>query len=75
MVRGLGVLASRDTPASTSHDSDSERPAKVVSRKKVSLLTSRKIEIAKYAREARSQGLLARSALVMQYLEQKSSAT
>ena len=28
-----GVLASRDTPANTSQDSDSERPAKVVSRK------------------------------------------
>ena len=27
-----GVLASRDTPANTSHDSDSERPTKVVSR-------------------------------------------
>ena len=28
-----GVLASRDTTASTSHDSDSERPTKVVSKK------------------------------------------
>ena len=28
-----GVIASRDTPASTSHDSDSERRTKVVSRK------------------------------------------
>ena len=31
-IEDEGVLASRDTPANTSQDSDSERPAKVVSR-------------------------------------------
>ena len=55
-----GVSASRDTPASTSRDS--EPPRKVVSRKH---------EIAKYAREPRLQGLLAGNALVMQYFEPK----
>ena len=41
----------------------------------VSLLTSRKSEIAKYATEPRLQGLLAGNALVMQYLEQKTLVT
>ena len=64
-----GVLASRDTPANTSQDSDSDRFAKVVSRKR-SLFTHFSKEIARCAREPKLRGLLAGSALVMQYLEQ-----
>ena len=41
----------------------------------VFILTSRKTEIAKSARETILQGLLAGSVLVMQYLEQKTSVT
>ena len=71
-----GMSASRDTPASTSHDSDSERPGKVISRKhEVFLLTSRKTEIAKYAREPTLQGLFAGNTLVKQYFEQKTLVT
>ena len=67
-----GVLASRDHTRKhlsgsifgTSCKSGTEEST-------VSLLTSRKTEIAKYAREPRSQGLFAGSALVMQYFVQK----
>ena len=44
-------------------------------RNTVFLLTSRNTEIAKYGREPRLQGLLARNALVMQYVEQKTLVT
>ena len=39
------------------------------------LFTSRKTEIARCAREARLQGLVARNALVMQFFEQKTFVT
>ena len=58
-------------PAHISHDSDSERPKKWHPGSAVFLLTSRKIEIAKYACEPRWQGLLAEDALAKQYTEQK----
>ena len=41
----------------------------------VFIFTSQKTEIAKYAREPRLRGLLARSALAIPYVEQKSSVT
>ena len=41
----------------------------------VSLVTSRKTEIAMYAKEHRLQGLLAGNALVMQYIVQKTLVT
>ena len=41
----------------------------------LSLLTSRKTEIAKYAREPRLQGFLPGTALEKQYLEQKTLVT
>ena len=66
------VPASWDTPASTSQDSVSERPQKSgIEKSTVFILTSRKTEIAKSARDQRLQGLLAGSALAMQYLGQK----
>ena len=68
-----GALASRDTPANTSQDSNSERPVKVVSRKYPYSLPER--ENAKYARDPRLQGLLAGNAPVKQYLEQKTLVT
>ena len=58
-------------PAHISHDSDSQRPKKWHPGSAVFLLTSRKIEIAKYACEPRWQGLLAEDALAKQYTEQK----
>ena len=64
-----GVLASRDTPARTSRDSQSEPPRKVFT------LTSRKTEIAKSAGEPRSQGLLAGNALVIKCFAQKTLVT
>ena len=64
-----GVSASRETPASTAQIRNVLR--KWHQRSTVFLLTSRKTTIAKYAREPRSQGLLAGRALAQQYLEQK----
>ena len=70
------MLASRDTPASTSRKSDSEPPRKAVSEKRTIFVHfSRKTEIAKCAREPRLQGPSAESALVMQHFGQKTLVT
>ena len=58
-------------PAHNSHDSDSERPANVASRKYSILLTSQKDRNC----EPKLQGLLAEDALAKQCLEQKSLVT
>ena len=57
--------------ASTSHDSDSERPAKVVSRKHSVHTHFPKDRNAEYVCEPKSQGLLAEDALATLCLEQK----
>ena len=62
-------------PANTSDDSDSERPAKVASRKHSFTLTSQKTEIAKSANEPKLQGLFPGSELVKRYLEYKMLVT
>ena len=57
------MSAARGTFASTSRESDSEFPRKVVSREHVFFFVyslSHKTEIAKYAREPKFDGLLAR---------------
>ena len=60
-----GVLASRDRPANTSHDSDSERSYKSGTQEAPYLYSlPEKAEIAKSAREPRLRVLLAGSALV-----------
>ena len=65
--------ASSEAPASISREALHQEPSRnVVSG---SLLTSRRTEIAKYAREPPLQVLLAESALVDQYLEQKNLVT
>ena len=61
--------------ANISHDSDSERLAKVAPGSTVFVLTSQKTEIAKYACEPKLQGFPAEDALAKQYLEQKSLVT
>ena len=66
-----GLSASRDTPASTSRESDSEHPRKVVSGKTVFILTSRKTEIVRSARGQKSQGPRAEDVLAEPYLVQK----
>ena len=62
--------------AHISHDSDSERPTKVASRKhSIIFIHFPKDRIAKYACEPKWQELLAEDALAKQYLEQKSLVT
>ena len=58
-----GVSASRCTPASNSHESDLERPAKNGVEEAQYLYSSPKTEVAKRAREPRLQGLFAGNAL------------
>ena len=55
---GRRSVSIKGTPANTSHDSESEHPAKVVSRKQSIFAHFRKAEFAKYAREPRLKGRL-----------------
>ena len=71
-----GVSATRDTPESTSRESDSESPRKVVSgRHRIFTHFTQRPKLRHLHEDPRSQGHLAGNALVMQYLEQKTLAT
>ena len=71
-----GFHLSRDTPTSSSHESDPEPPRKSGNRAStVFIRTFRRTKIAKYAGEPKLRGLLAQNAVAKPYLERKHLVT